>query len=107
MEDNLSEDGLLNSLRIFAARIRTSGHKKWTNDDEQAYRQIAEVIGGYFRFLRETKLKPQVTEEWIANKARGLYRLQFPLSGRTKQNLYLSDCYSFIRSFVEEIQKKR
>ncbi len=54
------EDELLNRLRMFKAWICTPGRKEWTDDNEQAYREIAEIIGDYFRLLKEIVLTPQV-----------------------------------------------
>ena len=58
--NKLGEDELLNRLRMFKAWIRTPGHREWTDDNEQAYREIAEIIGDYFRLLKEIVLTPQV-----------------------------------------------
>ena len=106
MTDKLSEDELLNRLRMFKAWICTPGHKEWTDDNEQAYRQIAEIIGGYFRFLRETTLKPQVTEEWIAEKADLIYRRV--ITYKENINIYslVEVIKESIRSLVEEIRGK-
>ena len=92
MTDKLSKKELLKEVKkIFDSYLEKLRDYPSGILVEQACDQIVALIK-----------KPEVTEEWIGEKARELYRLQFRPE-QIDRNLYLSDCRNFIRSLVEEI----
>ena len=82
--DTLSKDELLECLRGWSMDGTTDN---WREVDEQAYHQIVSLIK-----------KPQVTEEWIEEKAREAMNMEYGVEG-----CGVYDWKDFIRSLVEEL----
>lgn len=94
----LKEEELLGWLDKCWSLYKTS-QDEWELS-QQAYQQIREIIK-----------KPEVTEEWIEEKAKEFLKMAYAIT-RTKPDIAEHRInlkfvkQSFIRSFVEEITKK-
>ena len=82
----LSQGELLSRLEEWRNVARQALANLWIEEDEQAYQQIRELVQ-----------KPEVTEEWIEEKANWLFKKSWvPIS--------IDRAKDFIRSLIEEIK---
>ena len=89
----LSKEELLSRLSLWVSELKTS--VGWDNIEEQAYQQIKELIQ-----------KPEVTEEWIEEKARAMYQTSIIFPHNTPETIVYK-CKEFIRSLVEEVPAEK